>query len=267
MNNCPVCNSSLISAFRGTVLGRHVIQYYRCTSCGLLRTEAPHWLDEAYRDAITITDTGVVKRNQYTAKRLSPLLHYCLDPDGAYLDVAGGYGLLVRIMRDWGFDFFWDDKFCNNLMARGFEVQRAARPFTALTAFEVIEHVYDPIAFIDDVMARHGTRTLVFTTELYSGNQAPAPSWWYYSFETGQHICFLQPETCSRIASRLGLRFLSANGIHMLTDRNIGSATMRLVTGKISTPLAFYLRHRYASNTHRDHIHMLQELTQNANRV
>jgi len=32
----------------------------------------------------------------------------------------------------------------------------------------------------------------IFTTELFEGTP-PAPShWWYYSFETGQHIAFFQ---------------------------------------------------------------------------
>ncbi|MDM9385348.1 hypothetical protein QUB80_32355 [Chlorogloeopsis sp. ULAP01] len=37
--------------------------YYFCEESGLLKTEKPYWLDEAYQEAIADTDTGLVRRN------------------------------------------------------------------------------------------------------------------------------------------------------------------------------------------------------------
>jgi hypothetical protein len=46
-------------------------------------------------------------RNISIAKKLAGILYF-MDKRrgrGKYLDVAGGHGMLTRIMRDYGFDF------------------------------------------------------------------------------------------------------------------------------------------------------------------
>ena len=45
----------------------------------------------------------------------------------AYLDVDGGYGMLTRLMRDYGFHFYWTDPYCQNILARGFEVEKVQK--------------------------------------------------------------------------------------------------------------------------------------------
>ncbi len=50
-------------AFEATVLGRFKSHYFCCAHCGLLQTEAPYWLEQAYQEPITSGDTGLVSRN------------------------------------------------------------------------------------------------------------------------------------------------------------------------------------------------------------
>lgn len=259
-NPCPVCNAAMSKVFHARLLGKYDADYFHCTQCGLLRTEAPYWLDDAYSDAIALTDTGLVQRNNHIAARLAPLLYFCFEPDGAYLDVAGGYGMLVRLMRDHGFDHYWEDKYCANLMARGFEADRTAKPFCALTAFEVLEHVHEPMEFIDHLFESYRSRTLIFSTELYAGAKPPESSWWYYAFETGQHVCFYQHRTWERIAGHLGLRFFSFNGLHILTDRQPNPLVMKAVSGKLAAPLAHLVRLRLGSRVQADHRLMINQL-------
>lgn len=259
---CPVCGGSRQQAFRSQVLNKYDVAYWHCAGCGLLQTESPYWLDEAYSDAIAVVDTGLVMRNLSLAARLAVLLYLDFEPKGAYLDVAGGYGMLVRLMRDYGFDYYWDDKYCQNLLARGFAADKAEQPFIALTAFEVLEHVHDPLAFIQEKLDQHTCRTLIFTTELYEGDAPPAMDWWYYLFNTGQHVSFYQRKTLERLAGRLGLNFYSVNGLYIFTDRSLRMPFLqRVLMGRLAPPMAMLIRHRLGSRTLADHF-LLKEKTE-----
>jgi len=256
MGMCPVCQTRMQHAFHAQVLHKYTVEYRYCDGCGLLQSETPYWLDEAYGEAIAAADTGLVRRNISLTFKTAALLYFALDADASYVDVAGGYGMLVRLLRDFGFDFYWSDKYCQNHLARGFEASAAPGPIEALTAFEVMEHVQDPVAFVSEALQRYGTRTLIFSTQLFDG--APPPTdWWYYTFATGQHISFYQPRTLARIAQALGLRFYSAHGLHILTDRPLHGARLKWLTGRMALPLSLYVKWRMGSRTQSDHERML----------
>ena len=70
---------------------------------------------------MNIEDTGIIKRNILLAKRTSAILFFLFNKKESFLDYGGGYGLFVRLMRDGGFNFYWNDPFTENLFARGFE--------------------------------------------------------------------------------------------------------------------------------------------------
>ena len=127
MSNCPICTSTLRFAFNAKVLKKYEISYWQRPKCELLKTEKPYWLDEAYQNAIIDGDTGLVQRNNSIAKKLSGILYFVFNKNAAYLDVAGGYGMLTRLMRDYGFHFYWTDPYCQNILARGFEVEKVQK--------------------------------------------------------------------------------------------------------------------------------------------
>ena len=254
MTKCVVCGATMEFSFRATVLGKYDAAYLRCADCGFLQADQPHWLEEAYGDAIADADTGLAQRNLSIAARLAPLLYFGFARHGTYVDVAGGYGLLARLMRDLGFDFFWEDKYCRNLFARGFESAHAAVPATAVTAFEVMEHLPDPVAFVASAMEKFATKTLIFTTELYPESGVPPVDWWYYAFNTGQHVSFFQKRTLARIAAALGVRVVSMHGLHVFTDQPIKHELLvRLLTSPAAAPVALYVRSRLGSKTVSDH--------------
>ena len=243
-------------AFTSTLLRKYEVAYFQCPDCGLLQTEQPYWLDEAYSEAIAFADTGLIRRNISIALKLASLIHFELESGAAYVDMAGGYGMLTRLMRDFGIDFYWSDKYCQNLLARGFEAEQADRPFSAITAFEALEHIHDPLAFVSGAMEKHNTRTLIFSTELYAGS-LPQMDWWYFAFNSGQHISFYTIQTLRIIAGQLGLHLHSANGIHMLTDKRIRAGRFAMTTGILAYPLAFYVKKRLRSLTFSDHERMM----------
>ena len=101
---CKICDTECRQQFFRTILNKYQIAYFYCGACGFLQTEEPYWLEEAYESAIANADTGLVQRNIYLSRMLSTLLFFEFDRQGKYLDFAGGYGMLTRLMRDAGFD-------------------------------------------------------------------------------------------------------------------------------------------------------------------
>jgi hypothetical protein len=249
---CPICDGNLVEIFQAVVLNRHSAVYDHCGACGFLRARSPYWLDEAYADSIAITDTGLLMRNQLIARQLSAVCRV-LGADGPYLDFAGGYGVLVRLMRDAGLDFWWSDKFSRNLLAPGFEYRAEIGPCRAVTAFEVLEHVEDPRAFIGEALASGGSDTLIFSTQLYAG-APPAPAdWWYYAFETGQHIGFYRRDTLERLASVCGLNFHTCRGMHFFSRQPLPVRRINLALGALNPLLAFVARRLRTTKTIADH--------------
>ena len=193
-------------AFEATVLGRHRVQYYFCQESGLLQTEEPYWLEEAYSSAITEMDTGLAARNLLNRDRCAVWLHHMFGPDCQYADVAGGYGLLTRLMRDAGFRFYHYDKFCENIFARKLEPPPEFRA-DAVCAFEVFEHLTNPMEFITESFDTYKTDSMLFSTLLFYKDRVPPQDWWYYTFPTGQHVSFYQPRSLRMIAKKLGKKF------------------------------------------------------------
>src|SRR5690606_10191648 len=121
-----------------------------------------------------------------------------------FLDYAGGYGIFTRIMRDIGFDFYWDDPYTENLLSKGFQKQEADK-YEALTTFESFEHFEDPLAEIAKIADI--SENIIFSTALVP-KPLPAPTdWWYYAFEHGQHIAFYSTKTFEVIAERFNLHY------------------------------------------------------------
>ena len=253
---CPLCQSGREKIFNAMLLKKHTVDYWYCSNCGLLQTEEPFWLEEAYGSAIANADTGLVSRNQGLARKLSTLLYWCFDRRGRYVDSAGGYGLLTRLMRDIGFDFYWHDEYCDNLLARGFEAQKVEGEVTAVTAFEVLEHVTDPLDFIARCLAENGCSTIILSTELFHGTPPAPKDWWYYAPDTGQHVSFYQLRTLEWLARELSLNLYSHRDIHILTDRTINKWLFRLAMSKASWVGYGWAGLRMDSLTFPDHLHI-----------
>jgi len=250
---CAICGAATRVTHEGLLLGRHRVSYHLCDECDYWCTDEPHWLAEAYSDAISAADTGLVLRNTMVAQQLTPVLGH-LFGDGPFVDWAGGLGMLVRLMRDGGFDFYWRDPFAENLLARGFEWPGGTSE--VVTAIEVLEHVPDPLAFVQECLEGAGADTLIFSQELHTG---PDPDWWYLTPATGQHVSFYSERTLTTIAQRLGMQLHTSPRLHMLTRRDMPAGRFRRLVASARWAAPLYTRRR-SPLTHVDHRAMLARL-------
>lgn len=213
---CKICGSDAQKLFTKTILKKYEIQYFRCKKCEFIQTEKEFWLEEAYSNSINSTDVGYMQRNLFYSKRLLILLYLIFGKKGKYLDFAGGYGVFVRLMRDNGFDFYWDDKFTQNLFARGFE-SKDLMNFNAVTLFEVFEHFENPISEIESILKL--TDTIIFSTEVYP--KLIPENWWYLGLDHGQHIALYSNKTFKFISGLFDLKYYNIGSLHILSRSNI----------------------------------------------
>lgn len=262
---CPISQTSMEPVFTELVLNKYKVKYFYCNECGLLKTEKPFWFNEAYESAISLTDTGILKRNIENSVWAEQILECLFIEKGKFVDVAGGYGLLTRLMRDKGFDFYTTDKYCQNLFAKTFEPDSH---FTAdaLFAFEVLEHIEDPYQFLRAVFDKYGSKTITFSTLTFTGT-IPSSDWEYYSFEDGLHITFYQPRTLSYLADRLKCNYYKINsGLHIITDKKLSTLSSILLFNSKARRLFYrYInrKRKGLSKTWEDHLAMKEKLKSN----
>lgn len=207
--------------FTAKILNKYDVKFYRCNDTGFIQSEEPYWLDEAYSSAITKLDVGLPYRNILLSDVISKILIKDFDYKGTFLDYAGGYGLFTRLMRDKGFNFYNTDKFCGNLFAEYFDLKDLPpnTAFELTTAFEVFEHLVNPVSNIKEMLAF--SNNLVFSTELQPEKITSVNDWPYFSTETGQHIAFYNEVSLKAIADQLGYRFYTdGKFLHLFTKTN-----------------------------------------------
>lgn len=254
--NCHLCNAATKTLFTATILNKYEAPYHYCAACDHLFVSQPTWLEEAYSDALVSEDTDVATRNILTALRVAAINYLVLGDrgKGKYVDVAGGYGLLTRLMRDLGFDYFWSDRYAKNLFARGFEYDATQGACLAVSAIEVLEHTNNPLEFIQKTLADHQSDTLIFTTEVFPDDRPPlAEQWGYYAFDTGQHIAFFSRQGLARLAKRLDMAYYPLGRLHMFSRRSLPRWKLKLASHKLLViPIALFAASRLSSRRGRD---------------
>lgn len=224
--DCKICHAPSKFIFSAKILNKHDIRYFHCPQCGFLETEEPFWLEEAYLSSINMSDTGYLQRNIKLSKVTTVILTLFFNRKRKFLDYAGGYGVFVRLMRDIGFDFYWQDKYTQNLFARGFKWEN--EKVEAVTSFESFEHFDNPMQEIEKMLSI--SRNIIFTTELLP-QPIPGPNdWWYYGLDHGQHISFYSEKTLKYIGKFFDLKYIHFRNLHLFVEnKNISDMKIKLL--------------------------------------
>ena len=100
------------------------------------------------------------------------------------------------------------------------------KQYELLTAFEVFEHLVDPIKDIAAMLEY--SSNLLFSTLIVPKQVGAAEDWWYFGPDHGQHIAFYSIASLEVIAKRFGLH-LATDGIgnHLLSSKPVSSRILR----------------------------------------
>ena len=247
---CRACTGPTRPFAKAQVLGHVDVTYHRCDDCGLVMAIDPTWLPEAYSDAIAALDVGLLDRCQILSNVTAMVLRAERLRGGTFLDWAGGYGTLTRMMRDRGFDFHHTDPMATNVFAGGHDVpDLAGRRYDLVTAFEVLEHLVDPAADLAEAAA--STDRLLTTTHLAAGPRRPAR-------RTGGTTRWSRASTSpstrrdslERLAERLGFDgVVTSSLVHLFHRGRVSPATRAL----LRSPGAAYATGLLASLADRRH--------------
>ena len=90
---CKICSGDTFVFDTATILNKYFVKYYKCLDCGFICAEHPYWLNEAYSEAISALDVGLIGRNLNNAPVLARIL------DTLYQTSEGGGDFPPRHIR------------------------------------------------------------------------------------------------------------------------------------------------------------------------
>lgn len=247
---CKICSTQTKFLFRKKVMRKYLASYFICPRCKFIQTERPYWLKDAHREPIAKADTGILSRNIILSKITALVILFLFDTRRKHLDYAGGYGLLTRLMRDYGYNFYWHDPFADNLFAKEFEAKKPYN-YQLVTSFEFMEHLSDPLKDLERIFSRYKAQAFLFSTMLYK--EPINEKWWYFTFDTGQHVSLYHINTLRYLAKKLKLFFYSnGTNIHMFSKTKVNPLLFFLLS-RIGVIIAFLPRLFLKSKTFSDY--------------
>ena len=208
-NICRLCSGAVDSLFKKRVLGKYDVSYYKCSHCHSLQTEKPYWLDEAYKNNLSNTDTGAAQRNLHNLAAcytISKLLNA-----RNVIDIGGGDGFLCRLLRDYEINCYVKDQYATPSYGQGFTQENFDTP-DLIIGFEVLEHYENPIADLDNLFS-YKPHALLLSTSIFTNEKQ---DWWYLSPESGQHVFFYSKKALAMIADKYKYELVVSSGFILL---------------------------------------------------
>jgi hypothetical protein len=235
---CRLCGARAKFVYALDVLARHKVNYFECESCGSLQTEYPYWLDDAYSIPGVHVDTGQAARVIQTWIRIVFLLETIdFDKNVDCIDYGGSSGLLTRLMRDSGFQYFAYDRYERAKYSNYFQIDRLdAKTPILISAFEVFEHFSNPKTALDELFATKA-ELIVFSTQFYEGQ---GPNWDYLFPACGQHVFFYKERALRAFAHDRGYNLIRTSDFFILLRDQSKYAHSIIKLESTSVPLQFF---------------------------
>jgi len=223
MTKCKVCGYENQISFQTKILNKYDISYYKCPKCEFIQSQEPFWIKEAYKEGVSDFDVFTASRSFLNSKISSRIIKLYFADKEKFLDYGSGTGLMVRLMRDAGYDFYAYDPYCTNVFSKPFDINGLNsnfKNFELVTAFEVFEHFQDPIKDIEDIFSY--SKSILFSTSLQPSKKVTTDNWDYINPLQGQHISLYSIETLKFIAEKYSCN-LYTNGycLHLLTPAKL----------------------------------------------
>ena len=194
------------------------VTYLRCTACEFLFTsDFDSWSQQDFGERIYNAEYAFVDPD-FAERRPADNAFLILQNFGNFrekiqlLDYGGGEGRMMEL-----------------LLANGFPNVNTYDPFSSkhnvsdgkkydlITAFEVFEHVPDPIATMYDITQRLKPESLLLFSTLLQPSDfgGVGLSWWYVGPRNG-HISLHSKTSLTTLLRQCGLNMISANeGLHI----------------------------------------------------
>lgn len=221
--DCLSCEAST-PRYLGDKNGYHVWKCVRCSLVFVNPMPTGAEIDEFYsqhprNDKYLRKSDGKYRRARWRIMRLKPRL-----PGRRFLDIGCSIGSSVAAARDAGFDATGIDldpqsiEFaaehypgCRFLHTSSSDLARAGETFDLIFCTEVIEHVTDPQAFVDDLRALLNPGGIVFLTTPHATHfRIPQDILSWYGLKPPEHIVLFGRKSITALFERRGLQVLSA---------------------------------------------------------
>jgi len=233
--SCPICGSRGPWAFDSRFVAVHQCEDARCRHLFAVDVDSDHGVMHAAK-----TEAA---QSTY-AERNERLIAFWEDrrfvtPESRLLDVGTGSGHLARSLKNRfaGIEIVCveeSESLRNQLERQGFAVAAnlaaiaSNRSFDAVLLIEVIEHVPDPVGFLDRLRRHLDPKGRIFLTtpcgELRNGSRTTN------AYDTPEHVQFFTEKSLRLAVKRAGFRDIRCETIEALYPR--GPSTLSLATCK-----------------------------------
>ncbi len=189
--------------------------YWRCSQCRFIftaffdRFTPSLWSRHVYNDQYHVVDGEFAEiRPSLDAKAVQSYFPDLKDT-AIGLDFGGGHGRTAQLLRDSGWTYDCHDPFGVDEL----QPERIGR-YNLCTAFEVLEHLPDPVASLRTLLtnATPGPLILLVGTAVTDGSVSEATRLaWSYAGPRNGHISLFSRRSLEVLADQLGLLYTSCS--------------------------------------------------------